>query len=188
MRTLASALNITDDWLLWIVLALLLLLVVLVGQKAGARTVHLKDNSGYTHPMLAFELNAGAAPDMFTSWDECTKSQLRTALLWDYLFIFLYPASIATACFIAARFLDRKGYIPFKYSLIVISLQLIAALFDATENFALLKVLSGPIESPWPQLARACAISKFGLVIVGVLYAIGVGGGSWLVTLVFKRN
>jgi len=188
MGTLASALNITDDWLLWIVLALLLLLIALVGPKAGAGTVQLKDHSGYAHPMIVFELNAGAAPDLFTSWDESTKGQLRTALLWDYLFIFIYPAAIATACFIAARFLDTRGIIPFKYSLIVISLQLVAALFDATENFALLKVLSGPIESPWPQLARACATSKFGLVIVGALYAIGVGGGAWLVTLVFKRH
>jgi hypothetical protein len=95
---------------------------------------------------------------MFKSWNEATKNRLRTALLWDYLFIFIYPAAIAVACFIAARFLDNRELIAFKYSLIIICLQLIAAMLDATENFGLLKVLDGPIERLWPQIARWCAI------------------------------
>lgn len=187
MQRLLTALNITDDWLLWIILALLLLLFALVGPKAGASSVELKDNAGYKRPMLALEFNAGAAPEMFKSWDESTRSLLRTALLWDYLFIFIYPAAIATACFIAGRFLDNHGIIAFKYSLIVICLQLVAAMFDATENFALLKVLHGPIESPWPQVARFFAISKFGLAIAGSAYALIIGGGAWLITLVSRK-
>jgi len=187
MQSLLSVLNITDDWLLWVILAVLMLFVVLVGPKASASGVELKDGAGYKRPMLALELNAGAAPGMFKTWDESTRSQLRTALLWDYLFIFIYPAAIATACFIAARFLDNHRIIAFKYSLIIIGLQLVAAVFDATENFALLKVLSGPIESPWPQLARVCAITKFGLVIVGSAYALVIGAGAWLITLISRK-
>lgn len=188
MQNLLSSLHVTDNWLLWMVLAILLLLVVLVGPKTGAGAVELNANAGYKRPMIALELNAGAAPDMFKSWNESTKSQLRTALLWDYLFIFIYPAAIATSCFIAARFLDTRGIVAFKYSLIIIVLQLVAAAFDATENFALLEVLRGPIESPWPQIARVCAIFKFSLVIVGAGYALIVGGGAWLITLISRNH
>jgi hypothetical protein len=50
-------------------------------------------------------------------------------------------------------------------------------MLDAAENFALLKVLRGPIESPWPQTAKWCATFKFGLILLGITYvtvAIGV--------------
>ena len=188
MQGLLSALNITDDCLIWIILAVLILFVVLVGRKASANGVELEDGAGYKRPMLALELNAGAAPEMFKAWDESTRNQLRTALLWDYLFIFIYPAAIATACFIAARFLDSHGIIAFKYSLIIIGLQLVAAMLDATENLALLKVLHGPIENPWPQVSRVCAISKFVLAIGGSGYAILVGGGAWLITIFSRKS
>lgn len=180
---MVSFLNIPDNWLPWIVLALMLLLFLLVGQKAGADTVELKADAGYKRPMLALEMNAGAAPRMFRSWDESTKSKLRTALWWDFLFIFIYPSAIATSCFIAGRFLDSRGIVAFRYTLIIIFLQLVAALFDATENFALLRVLRGPIESPWPQLARWCALCKFGLIIIGIVYSLILGGGAWLISL-----
>jgi hypothetical protein len=187
MQSFPSLLNISDNWMLWIVLAIMLFFVVFIGQKASATDVELNNNAGYKRPMFALELNAGAAPEMFKSWDEITKERLRTAVLWDYLFIFIYSAATATACFIAARFLDGRRIIAFEYSLIIFLLQLIAAMFDATENFALLKVLQGPIESPWPQVSRVCAIIKFSLISVCMAYALIIGGGAWLITQ-FSRN
>lgn len=177
MQTVFSSFSIADDKLLWAVLAILLVLVFVVGQKASASDVKLK--LGYKRPMLAFELNAGKAPEIFECWDEATKTTLRTALLWDYLFIFIYPAAIATSCFIAGRFLESQNFLPLKYGLIIMCLQLVAAMLDAAENFALLKVLRGPIESPWPQTARWCATFKFGLIIVGIAY-VTLGIGVWL--------
>jgi hypothetical protein len=100
-------------------------------------------------------------------------------LFWDYLFIFIYPASIATSCFIAGRFLESQKFLSLKYGLIVMCLQFVAAMFDAVENFALLKVLRGPIESPWPQTAKWCATFKFGFIIVGIAY-VTLGIGVWL--------
>lgn len=177
MQPVFSSLSIADDKLLWAVLAILLGLVALVGQKASASDVKLK--AGYKRPMLALEMNAGKAPEIFESWDEATKARLRTALLWDYLFIFIYPATIATSCFIAGRFLDNKEILSLKYGLIIMCLQLIAAMLDALENFALLRVLRGPIESPWPQTARWCATFKFGIIVLGIVY-VAVGVGVWL--------
>jgi hypothetical protein len=177
MQAVFSSLSIADDKLLWAALAMLLILVVVVGQKAGASDVKLK--AGYTRPMLAFELNAGKPREIFESWDETTKAALRTALLWDYLFIFIYPAAVATACFIAGRSLESRNFLPIKYGLIIMCLQLVAAMLDAAENFALLKVLRGPIESPWPQTAKWCATFKFGLILLGITY-VTVAIGVWL--------
>ena len=188
MATTFASLTALDTWLLWITLAVLLVLGALVGRRASANDVELNpDYTTYKKPMLAFELNAGAAPEMFKKWDEA-KVKLRLAILWDYLFIFIYPAAIATACFIAATFLDNRGIIAFQYSLVIICAQLVAAALDAVEDFALLQVLRGPIERPWPQIARWCALGKFSLIIVGLVYSVILGGGAWLITLFTKSR
>jgi hypothetical protein len=179
MQRLVASLNIPDGWLIWAALIVLNLLALFVGQKASAGDVELKCSAGYKRPMLALELNAGAAPEMYKCWDESTKKSLRTALLWDYLFIFIYSASISAAGFLVARYLDNQQFLAFEYSLIIFFLQLIAAVLDATENVALLKVLRGPIASPWPQLARGCAILKFSLISVNLAYVL-FGVGVWL--------
>jgi hypothetical protein len=184
MLSMLTAPNVSDNFILLTTLVLLMVLVVLVGQRAGASDIELNPDAGYSRPILALELNAGAAPQMFKSWDKATRERLRAAVLWDYLFLFIYPAAVATACFIAARFLENKGILPFRYGLIIIFLQLLAAMLDAVENFALLRVLDGAIQNPWPPIARWCAISKFLLVAVGGIYALIIGGGAWLYTLV----
>jgi hypothetical protein len=176
MQAVLNTLIVNDDFILWVTLAILLGLVVLIGQKAGASSVELKVDAGYKRPMIALEMNGGAASRMFKSWDETTRESLRKAVLWDYLFIFIYPAAIATACFIAARFLDRSGIISLKYGLIIMCLQLVAAAFDAIENYALLKVLDGATSNPWPQMARWCALTKFSFILVGGFYVLIVGG------------
>jgi hypothetical protein len=177
----AMLVNWSDYWLLWSLLLIFLVFVLFVGRKA-APDVELKKGVGYSRPMLAFELNADDAPNMFSSWDERTKEKLKVALLWDYIFIFIYPGAIAIACFLAGLFLDGRGIVPMKVTIILMSLQLIAAILDASENFALLKVLEGSLGNAWPQIARWCAILKFAILSVGLGYAVLLGGGARLVT------
>jgi hypothetical protein len=177
-----------DIYLPWAVLAVLLALFVLVGQKASPKDVKLSANAGYKFPMLALELNAGKAQEIFETWDEVTINKFRAALMWDYLFLFIYPAAIAVSCFIAARFLDLKGILAFKYGLLVMCLQLVAAVSDAAENFLLLKVLNGSPETAWPQVARWCAILKFSLIGVGVFYTVIFGCGGWLITFINRSR
>jgi hypothetical protein len=47
----------------------------------------------------------------------------------------------------------------------------LAALLGAVENVALLRMLRGAVEKLWPQIARRCAVSKFALVITGLLHS-----------------
>jgi hypothetical protein len=178
--------SVYENILPWVVLAILIGLFILVGPKASANDVKLKDNVCFKRPMLALEMCADKVSDMFDPWDESTREKLRAALWWDYLFIFIYAAMLATMCFLAARFLDAQKILAFEYGLIVICLQLVAAMSDAIENFALLKVLDGQVNSTWPQMARWCAILKFGLIFVGLLYSVALGGGTWVVALIRK--
>jgi len=50
--------------------------------------------------------------------------------------------------------------------------QFIAAILDAVENYALIRVLLGSSQNLWPALARFCAGPKFFIVTAGLLYVI----------------
>jgi hypothetical protein len=178
--------SVPDQLIPWIVFVVLMGLFVLVGPKASAKDVRLQENSGYKRPMFAFEMNAGEAERMF-NWNAETKQQLSTALIWDYLFIFVYVGAMGAACFIAARFLAQHNVLSFQIGILIIALQLLAGLLDVVENYALLQVLE-KISDPWPHIARWCAIPKFGLIILGLVYALVIGGGSWIVLFVRKAT
>ncbi len=47
-----------------------------------------------------------------------------------------------------------------------------AALFDATENIALLMILRGDFASGWPAVAFWCASLKFALILIGIAYVL----------------
>jgi hypothetical protein len=164
--------NLPDGLVLLIACVTLAALVPLVGLKAGATSLNLKPDAGYKKPMLAFELNAGAASEMFETWNDDTKRVLRTALLWDFLFIFIYPGLIAALCLTGAKYLDAKGFLGFRISLIFIMFALVAALLDAIENCALLALLANYEMDILPVVARWCAIVKFVLVIIAASYAL----------------
>ncbi|HUF00564.1 MAG TPA: hypothetical protein VMN99_15010 [Anaerolineales bacterium] len=87
----------------------------------------------------------------------------------DYLFMPIYAFALAFGTLLAARRHEGStrslgavaGYGAFA-----------AALFDALENYALLRVLLGDLYSGDPALAAFCATIKFGLIVFGVLYAL----------------
>jgi hypothetical protein len=91
----------------------------------------------------------------------------------DYLFMPLYALALGFGTLLAAHRHEGRirslgavaGYAAFA-----------AAIFDAIENYALLRVLLGEIQSGYPALAAFCAIIKFGLILSGVLY----GLAAWL--------
>ena len=48
----------------------------------------------------------------------------------------------------------------------------VAAFFDAMENYALWRVLTGDVVSPYPEIAAICATIKFILLILGLVTAL----------------
>lgn len=124
--------------------------------------------------IVSFEL-AGSpqkANVILDSWD--TPAQLRAAFIQglDFLYLILYSTTIALACLWAGETLARAGWPlasvgrPLAWGL------WLAALCDAVENIALVIVLFGRNQSPLPEIAAICALVKFLLIFLGLVYTL----------------
>jgi ribosomal protein S18 acetylase RimI-like enzyme len=125
--------------------------------------------------IISFEFagNLDNARNIVSSWDDSARIHAGFSLGIDYVFLLSYSSAIALGCvLVARRLLVRFGSL----GLLGIGLawaQFGAALLDAVENYALLRVLLDSDWPTWPVIARWCAIPKFAIVIAGLLY-IGV--------------
>lgn len=132
--------------------------------------------------VLHFELagDPAAMQRILDSWAAPARESAAFNLGIDYLFLLAYSTAIALACLMAAGAMRIAGWpvaaavgVPLAWG------QWLAALLDAVENAALLRVLLAGPDGPWPALARWCALPKFGLVLAGLAYA-AAGGAVWL--------
>lgn len=131
--------------------------------------------------IISFEL-AGSeerARAIVEAWDAGARRDAGFSLRIDFLFLIAYSTTISLACAWAADALRARGWALAAVGVPLAWAQWLAALFDATENIALLRLLGGPVASPWPQIAWGCAIVKFVLVGLGLLYFV-VGATAWL--------
>ncbi len=88
---------------------------------------------------------------------------------FDYLFMPSYAVIIALAVLLALG--RQMGWFA-SLGVWVGWGSLAAALFDAVENYALWRVLLGSMFSSYPEVAALCAAVKFGLILLGVAYAL----------------
>lgn len=178
---------------LWITFFILLVLAFWVGNKSEAKFEH-PEKFAYGRAMIALELAGSVqkAGDVLKSAKEADDNPIekyRTALGWDFLFIFIYPLSGIAGCLLVIKFLAARGLsisqIGVTIGFVLIALLPLAALLDAVEDFALLRVLRAPV-SPWPRIARWCAIPKFTIVGATLLYEL-FGVCTWIVTKFLNR-
>lgn len=130
----------------------------------------LKREPDAPHGILSFEF-AGTfaqAQRILSAWaspDAHFAAGLSLGL--DYLFMPLYALTIALCCVHASsggpRWLATSGRA-------LAWAQLLAALLDAVENYALIQLLLGAAGETWPRLAWGCAAVKFALVILGITF------------------
>ncbi len=134
--------------------------------------------------IVDFELagNSTKSQAIIDAWNPVDRIHAGFSLGIDYLFMPIYSTTIALALIWAAGVLASK-----RWRSIGIALAWgiwLAALFDATENFALLKILfDATAIDPWPQIAATCATIKFTLIVIGVIFAL-VGS----IARITKRN
>src|SRR5262249_38280803 len=95
----------TDLTYLWAVLGLLLAPGLFVGRKASPSKDLLVEGGKYGRPLPALEMEPDGGPILFKHWNEDTKSQLRRALYWDFLFIPFYVSFVFIECVMASRYL-----------------------------------------------------------------------------------
>ncbi len=127
--------------------------------------------------IVSFELagNTDAARAMIDSWDDRARLYAAFGLGLDYLFMLLYATTIAIACLWIADIYALAGWPLAGWGVLVAWGVWLAAVLDGIENYALWRLLTGPVVNPWPGIARWCASFKFVLIAIGILY--GIAGG-----------
>jgi hypothetical protein len=124
--------------------------------------------------MISFELAGSAerAVGMMDQWDANTRLRGAFSLGLDYLFMLTYPAAISMACRLAVGVFRTRKLGAYKVGGLLIRGQWLAAIFDATENVALFLILLGNTSSTAPVVASVCAIIKFSLIFLGIVYSL----------------
>jgi len=122
--------------------------------------------------IVSFELagELALAQSMVESWGQTGQVYAGLNLGLDYLFMVAYSSSIALGCVLVARSLSRRGAFLSSVGVLLAWAQFSAALLDAVENYALIRVLLGSQQALWPAVARWCAIPKFSIVAAGLVY------------------
>ena len=109
---------------------------------------------------------------MMASWGAEGLISAGLSLGFDYLFLVVYAICIALGCVLVARAMQSRVTRLKPIGAILAWAQFLAALLDAIENYALIRVLLGSTENLWPALARLCAGPKFLIISAGLLYII----------------
>jgi hypothetical protein len=163
--------------LLWPALLALTIVLAVVLQAVD---VKLK-TSAAPQGIVSYELagTTAAAQSILDSWDAGAKVHAGFSLGLDYLYMPAYALTIALACVWAARVLgSKKHWLGSLGRALAFGLGL-AALLDASENYALTTMLFSAAADPWPAVARWCATGKFALIIAGLVYTLA-GFVLWL--------
>ncbi len=124
--------------------------------------------------IVSFELagTPAVAENILTSWDTNAQVHAGFSLGLDYLFMILYASAISLACLWAMDILhDRDWPLALAGSWIAWGVWL-AAILDAIENIVLVMILFGSQGPFLPLIARVCAVSKFSLIFIGVVFVL----------------
>lgn len=125
--------------------------------------------------IIEFELarTSEKASDYYGELGEAGRDEARTSLYLDYPYLILYGLFYAAACLVvAARAAERGMDRLARWGRPLAVAGLVAAACDAVENAALLRVLDGHTDQPWPAIAFTFATAKFALIAAAVLYVI----------------
>ena len=101
------------------------------------------------------------------------RDEARKQLYLDFPYLILYGLFYAAACVVVAgRATERRMTKLARWGTPSAIAGVGGAVCDAVENLALLRVLDGHTDQPWPAIAFTFASAKFLLITVAVLYAI----------------
>ena len=114
--------------------------------------------------IVSFEFagDVATATRMLEGWGEAGRVRAGLSLGLDYLFLVLYAGAIGLGCLLVSR--PAGPALAWG--------QIGAAVLDAVENFALIRLLLGSDNAVWPTLAWGCAAVKFALVGAGLAYVL----------------
>ena len=97
----------------------------------------------------------------------------KTSIYLDFPLLVLYAIALSVACAVlAARAAERGRSTLASAGRAIAWAAPVAAALDAAENVALLQVLSGNVDQPWPGIVFGFASVKFALLAVVVVYLV----------------
>ena len=127
--------------------------------------------------IVTFELvgTLSGSQSILDSWQGPAMTWAGINMGLDFLFLFLYASTIALACLILSdKMATNLGVLKILGKWLAVGI-LIAAGLDIIENISLILLLTGSESEFLPKLARWCAIPKFALVLLSLLYIITGG-------------
>ena len=164
-----NSLKPVDQKRLFVLVLVITLLLIVVNNFINAPLI--TDSAPYG--IISFELagTSQAAMQILDSWDVQAEKHAAFGLGIDYLFMPAYALAIGLACVLSAGVVQARRWPLAGLGLVLAWALWLAALLDAIENIALVTILFGTVTDPWPAIAYWCAMVKFGLVFVGMIYA-----------------
>lgn len=153
----------------WPLLGLTILLMVVFGITGAPLTTEAAP-----YGIVSFEL-AGSVERtqlILINWDANEQVRAAFGLGLDFLFMAVYASTIAFGCGMAGQVLKHSRWPLGRWSNPLSWAAILAALLDVVENIALAMVIFGSVVTPWPEIARWCAIFKFALIFIGIVYVI----------------
>jgi hypothetical protein len=106
------------------------------------------------------------AQAIVASWVQNSLIYAGLNLGFDYLFMVAYGITIGLGCVLVSRRLQKLSSL----GILLAWGTIFAALLDAIENYALIRLLLGSINETWAVIAKWCAGVKFFLVAIGISY------------------
>ena len=153
----------------------LIVLGLLVATLAvGALALPAIDDMGDVG-IIEFELarTSEQASEYYGELGESGRDAARESLYLDYPYLILYGLFYAACCLVvAARAAERGQPRLASWGRPLAWGALAAAACDAIENLALLRVLDGHTDQPWPGIAFVFASAKFLLLTAATLYVV----------------
>ena len=153
----------------WPLLGLTIVLMIVFGITGAPLTT-----TAAPYGVVSFEL-AGSVERthlILISWDANAKIRAAFGLGLDFVFILVYASTIAIGCGMTAQVLKRIRWPLTGWGNLLSWAVILAAVLDMIENIALTTLIFGSVVFPWPEIARWCAIFKFTLIFVGIVYVI----------------
>ena len=113
------------------------------------------------------------AQEIMASWRHELRVFAGLNLGLDYVFMIAYGGTIGLGCvLVAQQWKEEQTKLSLMGYLIAWG-SIAAAVLDAIENYALIRILVGSLNEMWPIIAKWCAGLKFTLVGLGLLYILG---------------
>lgn len=134
--------------------------------------------------IVSFELagNIAKVEGILESWDQTARVHAGLDLGFDYLFIGAYVGAIGLGCVLVGTTLGRRSRSLGAVGSYLAWAIVLAGVLDSLENYALIRLLLGSRQAGFAAVAQWCAVPKFLIVLVGLVY-VALGLPISLVTI-----